>query len=148
MYLHRSCQPEIYVLLSRLALNQAEYRFRETQRSGRFFCNSWPFQRGKVPGSSTKLWVCLKVIWTFPTPLSKPEGKNRKVQNMAVIKPQDTISQNPGRVLGEIEGQGADKGDIINEDRKRGVDWTANPYTFTEVNHCNRGLFSNASQVF
>lgn len=110
------------MLLSRLALNQAEYRFRETQRSGRFFGNSCPFQRGKVPRSSTKLWVCLKVIWTFPTLRSKPEGKNRKVQNMAVTKPEDTISQNPGQLLGETERQGADKGDIINEDRKRGVD--------------------------
>lgn len=41
---------------------------------------------------------------------------------MAVTKPEDTISQNPGRLLGETERQGADKGDIINEDRKRGVD--------------------------
>lgn len=65
MYLHPPCQQEICVPLSCLALNQAEYRFRQTRRSGRFFCNSCPFQRGKVPGSSTKLWVYLKVIWTF-----------------------------------------------------------------------------------
>lgn len=58
----------------------------------------------------------------MPTLLSKPEGKNRKVQNMAFTKPHDTISQNPGRLLGETERQGADKGDIINEDRKRDVD--------------------------
>lgn len=41
---------------------------------------------------------------------------------MAVTKPHNTISQNSERLHGETERQGADKGDVINEDRKRVVD--------------------------